>query len=247
MTRAEMRDWIRRMLGIIPPVDTSDTSALPGQEPTQQPYPTNALIDQAIENAARHVNLSLGIIVDTTVRQISVAAQTADGPYRIGLDSLQTGSGSVWGVREAFWNNGSSDSPLTPASFRDLNRDGEAWTDTEAGTPTRFIVEGLSLYLYPAPSAAGTLKLRCSTGLMGPRLDSEGFVGLPDELHTELLYIALVELAVTLAGDVEMAQRARGFSDRAASGIDLIARTLNSANDRYQPGITTITYRHRRR
>lgn len=239
MNRAEMRDRVRRLLGIKPPIDTSDPDAKAGDEPIQQPYPHNALINQVIDSTAALVNAQLGIAIDSIIRSVTVSAQTADGPYRLDLGLVDD-----YAVMDAWWNNGSNDAILRPTSFTDLNRDGIVWSDEAPSTPDHIIVEGMSLYLYPAPASAGTLKLRCKLGISGPTSDADTFHQLPRELVDLMVYPVVIELADSLPDDVEMASRARAFGNKAAVAVDAIARWVNTTNMRYQPSISALPYRH---
>lgn len=244
MNRAEMRDWVRRMLGIIPPVDTTDADAQPGQAPIHQPYPTNALINQCIANAAALVNAKLGIAVDSTIVSCDVEGQTVRGPYR--LDLAQFGgeyNASIYAVREVWWHNGTYDTLLEPASFEDLNRRGEPWSDVAPSVPRYIITEGLNMYLVPAPASRGKVKARFQRGICAPLSDHEGFQNLPAEFETHLLFTVLVEIASTISGDTEMAQRLVAFRERAALGLDAIARWVSTTNMRYQPSIIAKPYR----
>lgn len=235
MNRAEMRDHVRRLLGIRPPIDTSDPDAKPGDEPLQQPYPHNALINQVIRSTAALLNATLGIVIDGTVREEHIPAQTANGPYqhRVGFED-------DYGVLEAWWN----DALLTPITFVDLDRQGVVWPAEPPSTPRYVIVEGMSLYLFPAPNAAGTLKLRCQRGMSGPISDTDTFHHLPQEFHELIMYLVVVELADSLADDIEMATRARAFTEKARVAVDAIARWVNTQNMRYQQSMTALPYRH---
>lgn len=235
-----MRDWVRRMLGIVPPIDTSDPDAQVGDTPIQQPYPSNSLINQVIGSTADWVNTEVGLVTDSAIRSISVSAQTADGPYRVDLGTL---ADDPYGVREAWWNNGTNDLHLTPTSFAELDRRGFIWPDEGVSTPQYLVVEPGSIFIHPAPSAAGTLKLRCANGICGPVSDSDGFKNLPHALVTHMLYNVIVELAATLADDAGMAARAQAFAGRAQVGLSAIGRHIAGFNEQHQPGIVPEPYR----
>lgn len=235
-----MRDWVRRMLGIVPPIDTSDPDAVVGACPLQQPHPSNVLINQVIDSTASYLNSAFNIVTDSEVKEVSIPGQTANGAYALDMTQI---SEDAYAVREAWWSTGSYDVPLLPITFNDLSRDNEMWASATPSTPAYLIVEGTGVYLYPAPSAAGTLKARCQRGILGPMTDNVGFAGIPRELETNVLYTVLVELALVMAGDAEMASRASAFSNRAAAGMDAIARWVANNNLRYQPAIGAVPYR----
>src|SRR5262245_32143011 len=117
MSRAMFRDAIRRDMGL--PV-ASDRGGPVGEPAPTHPRPDNRLIDQKLSDAVEKFNLAGAFAVAQAVR-VSVAAQTANGPYGIPLWTLgaEVGlpQGAVTEVRRASWDDGGGNLlRLTPRS-----------------------------------------------------------------------------------------------------------------------------------
>lgn len=250
MNRAQMRDWLRRNLGIQPPIDTQLEGAKAGDAPSWQPDPSNASLDQAIRDACAFVNRELRLTDAGSVTSISVTAQTADGPYWLEMNHQITGlrPGSVVGVKAAWWNNGTDRRQLTPITLEELERDGVRYLDEPVGDPRWYVVSGYRLGVYPAPSAAGTLEGRFTTGLLAPESDAQSFQQIPEEYEQCPLYLALVLIAKVVPDDMEMLTRAKAFEPEASQGLLQLGRWYNSqVSPQRQPSLAAVTYKLTRR
>lgn len=247
MNRAQGRDWVRRTLGIIPPVDAQVPGAKPGDAPPWQPDPSNPLINQAFDNAASYIAGELGVVDAGDAVSVSVAAQTDAGPYWQDLRELEgVRSGSVIGVRRAWWNDGSQRTLLTPIGFDELDRDGRNWRDEDPGTPLYRDVQNYRLAVFPAPASAGTLEVEVTSSLMAPLHDGEGFEQLPLAFETDMLYCVAFEVAMVLPDDTEMASRAKMLEGARQNAVARITRWMRSqANEGHQPSIIPAVTRRR--
>lgn len=253
MNRAEMRDWLRRMLGIQPPSDTTLEDAKPGDAPSWQPEPSNARLNQAIADACATINRRLRLTDQQDPISVTVSAQTDNGPYWVSLEtSLDTlPARSITSITGALWNDGSTRTTLTASSLEELRRIFGTIEDTEPSTPTHYIVEHYRAGLWPAPDTAGTLELRVTTGLLAPQSDTEGFRQLPAEYDQCVLYTALVDVAKGALEDSAMAQIAKSYQNEAIRGEDELARWLASVSgSEFQSSFSAIgfvTYSYGRR
>lgn len=250
MNRAQMRDWLRRMLGIQPPVDTTLPNVKAGDAPSWQPDPSNARLNQAIADACAALNRRLRLTDKQEPVAIPVAGQTDKGPLWVPLgnpyDALP--AGAITSVAGAVWHAGGARQTLRAASLETLRAEYGTVEDTAPGTPTHYAVERYRVCLWPAPASAGTLELRVTTGLLAPQTDNEGFAQLPAEYDQCILYTALVDVAKGMAEDAAMAAIAENYKMEAARGEDELARWLAaSAGSEFQSGFspmpTVRTYR----
>lgn len=222
---------MRYRIGLRTPLEAGIPGAQSGDCPDWDPEPSNMKLDSFIDSACDIINQQVGVSGDSQIRSLAISAQTADGPYCVDLGSL---SGypdrSVMGVRRAWWDDGGGPSPLQARFLADLTRENDQWANDEASTPTMFAVEGYTLYLMASPSAAGTLKFMCSTGLVAPQSDNDTFQGIPETFDSALLYIAIVQYGKAEAGDAEMAARAKAFTSDAAAGMSKLEAWFNGDN-----------------
>lgn len=248
MNRAEHRDWIRQNLGIVTPIqrweELQNVSGLsqqeatdlmggvpvPGQQPTWSPWPNNDQINRSITNACRTVNRQVNLS-GTTERNISIEAQTADGPLEINLGTLGGyDERSILDVRRIWWFDGSTHYYLKQREVGDMDRRGGTYLDDAPGYPIQCWVDGYVLSIDPAPSSAGTITLVVGDGLLAPKTDVEQFDPIPDSYDPCILWQAVLELAATLPNDAEMRERAKMYAPVAAQGILDLQTWFNCRN-----------------
>lgn len=242
MTRLDMYDWLRRQLGIVPPIDDGTPDAQPGDLPPSRPTPSNPALQQAIENAVWRVNREAQLCqIDPTV-MVSISVQTGEGPYSFPLLSLPRRG--ISRILAAWWHTSEGAiRRLRPLGSAEMDRLGRIWPATPASMPTRFWVEAGTVYIHPAPSAAGQLQLQVEHAVLPPQFDQDTFSWLPEELQTSVLYLALMDLAKTLVGDMEMQARIRVFEPDAMEALAALKSWAARQVGRYQPHLTFRSYR----
>lgn len=248
LTRANMRERIRRdRLGIITPLQMSLASAAAGDVPTYQPDPSNESINAAIEEALAELNSDIFFATGSSLIPISVAAQTANGPYRINLQtaiSSYTALGQINTTRHVHWTPTSGPViNLTPRTFLELNRDYQDIYNTPVGMPNFYSIEGYQILLFPAPSVVGTLYLEAGLSMLSPTSDTDTVGQLPADFMPVIMDMATVQLIPTLIGDVEMQARAQMLVPRAANGKLRVAKWFS---DQQQGSDNNITHRSHR-
>jgi hypothetical protein len=249
-----MREWLRVRLGVrtpleqwntlygqvdplaIPPVDVPVPPS-PGEQPTNQPDPSNYKLNNAITNAALTVNRELNLTDAGTFRSLAVDAQTADGPLAIDLSSVPgINERALISIRRAWWDDGSAVNRLSPVILGSLDRNSVPYLENAVGTPFQFAIEGYTLYLLPSPSAAGTLKYMAGASVLAPTDDDDQFDQIPAAYDPSVLYLALVELAKMMPNDVEMRSRAEGFTPDAQEGLRTLSAWFNGgSNEEVEP------------
>lgn len=242
MTRAQMYDWLRRQLGIVPPIDDGTVGAKPGDLPLARPLPSNPALKQAIENAVWRVNREAQLCQVDPAVFVEVPAQTEKGPYTFPLESLPRRS--VSRALAAWWHspNGAV-RRLRAWGSAEVDRHRLIWPATPPSMPRQFWVEAGRVWLYPAPSNDGRLQLQIEHAVIPPQTDSDTFAGIPEELETAILYQALVDLSKTNLGDAEMGARARAFEPDALEGMAAVKAWAARQVGRYQPQLTFRSYR----
>lgn len=180
-TRAEFRDAVRRELSQVPPIDDGVGAA--GVEPDRNPFPTNALCDNCTTEAVLFLSRKGKIAKDPVPQSISVAAQTADGPWYTSL-SLIAPAYSVNDVLRVAWiADGGGEQLLISDNRENMDRTYKNYMTQAPGAPMRYWTEGGALVLWPAPVTAGTLSIMVGKRLwsQAQNLDGETVDLIPSE------------------------------------------------------------------
>jgi len=211
LTRAQLRDAVRRELGQIPTFDLSGSTADIGIQPTTYPEPRNAALNQAIDFAVEEILAFAKVTKNATSIGIPVPAQTANGPYQFSMWDLSP-QGNVTTVNHLTWMPTSTTvQRLLPTSREELDRNGTLWEGMAPGTPTNYWIEGDLISLYPAPSSAGTLSMQANQSAWSEASNQDGEVPrlVPIEYVQLLVQCAAFNIAVRYTGNVEMSNRAK--------------------------------------
>jgi hypothetical protein len=252
-TRQEFRDSIRRKLGIIPPIDVIGMTALPGDQPTNYPYPTNMQINDALLGAVSDINRECQFHVQQYTVPVAAFPSGTRGPFQLDLSNLMpntvgtlvTPTGHINDVLRALWvPTGGVQQLLTPANRNALDRGlvSDYYADTSA-VPQMWYVEQYSIYLLPAPSEAGTLILTVGTGIVGLDCEDSVIDQVPIDFQDIFEYQAIVRLAKTRTMDVEAQDRAQMFGQDAALGMIQFKRWREGASGTPQPTLSFASYR----
>jgi hypothetical protein len=247
MTRPEFRDAIRRDLQIVPPIDTGVPGTVPGQQPTNAPNPTNAQINQCIQQAISDINRFSGFHVNQITTTVPAVDSSTLGPYGTSMLSLGTMSGSVNDIRRVLWTP--SDPTGVPQLLFPVNRNaldrGEVSTyyNVAPGMPQMWYIEGYALYITPAPSMAGTLTLTAGTGVLGLQGETDTLDQCPADLQYVVEYQAVVRLSKLSTMDIEAKERAQMFGEDAAIGMRQFAAWIEGQSGVVQPTLGFQSYR----
>jgi hypothetical protein len=235
LTRAQFRDAIRRDLQIIPPWDTG--TGLQGDVPATQPNPSNPTINQAIQNAIDDINNATGFHVSSVA--YPVAAQTASVPYSVSIAQLTPLQvASVADIKQLIWDDGTNTPfELTPTDYNALDRVRNTYYNMPPSTPIGFYVEGYSLYVWPAPLLAGTLRMLCGTGITGFATDGDTIDQLYSGFQNVVQYQTNVRLSKLQTMDAEAQERAANFLPDALLGIEQIKAWKRNQGGQVQPSL----------
>lgn len=247
MTLAEVRDRVRRLLGVVPAVDTLMAGAAAGDNVSWQPHPSNALLNQCIEKACACVSVEAKVTDDGAPLLVDVDAQTEDGPYEVKLGELEGyRAGALNTVKSCWWHTtDGGDYFLTPTTFYSRERSVLRDWARPPGMPYWYAVEDYRLWLIPAPDTAGQVRIRAGFGMIAPTQDAQDFRGLPNDYMQYLIDIAALEVAMAMPGDTEMQQRIQILSAKRQLAIEMIARWYGS--DKQEAAQAQITARTTRR
>lgn len=212
LTRAEFRDAVRRRMSMVPPVDDGVGSA--GAVPTRNPYPTNPLLNQLLNEAVIFLSRKGKLAKDPVPRLIDVGAQTADGPFYTSL-SLISPAYSVNSVNRVAWiPDGGEETQLFPDDRENMDRTYRNYMTQAVATPQRYWTEGGYLLIWPSPSAAGTLSLMLGTRLWSQSQNLDGeYVNIIPADYQPLVTLKAVSLTCATQPDDALLKELKGAVD----------------------------------
>lgn len=244
-TRAAFRDIIRRNIQIPPPLDTNQGAE--GDCPSAFPSPSNADLNQAINEAIANLNIAcdLGRVLDV---EVSVAAQTANGPFYIDLRTVtapgRDANGWINTVERASWTTDDTNfTRLFPVSRREKDRNGRMWENDAPGTPNEYWIEGYNLALWTAPGTAGTLHLIAGTELFPLSTDGATLTEIAAQFQVVVSNYATMLVAVKRPQDAEMQAIAGNFGAMAKDGMQALKVWANRKNVPQQGAFGCESYR----
>ncbi len=218
LNRAQARDEGRRQLGIVPPIDSGGTS---GALPTRFLKPTNAEMNTAWDKAIAYFSRKLRLSPNPGPLPVPVAAQTADGPYTVRLQTIAP-FGSVNQIRSVRWQATGADAiDLTVTSEADLIRQRHVSENSTPGAPTSWWVDSGTLFVEPAPDADGELLVNAETAIWSQSATVDGEIPevFPAD-HFPILIAKMCEiLCLHFPNDAEMQKRLPAFIAEAQDGL----------------------------
>jgi hypothetical protein len=254
LTRAEARDVIRRdKLKKLTSVEEWEIFGMGnnrvGDPASSHPTPTNVQLNSQLRLAVGWVNRKcrLGHLQDV---EVSVAAQTEDGPLAIdlrvaGVNTQNLAPGDITQIKWAYFDEGDG------TTYRVLPRGRETF-DIEGGLQFQqrpvsrsrwFWIEGYTLYLLPGPDTAGTLHLVAGTGILTFRDDADSLANLPTEYHDVVWDTAAWMIARNEPNDVEMLAVAQILQPLVMDGIKDILEWKRDISAQQEGGMTPMSDR----
>lgn len=214
LTRRDIRERVRHNLNKRTAKD-ENSSAVVGDPASTHPWPSNAFLNEKIDDALRLLNAecNIGHVQDI---EVSVESTTDDGPQRVRLrgvvttndDGHGTDFGSVNTIKRAYLTVSGTNYPLTPLDREEYDRAGRRWEEEDAGTPRYYWIEGSDLYLLPGTDTDATLHLMAGTGIIGFASDADTILQLPNDFHPVAVDLATELVAESQQEDAEMASYA---------------------------------------
>jgi hypothetical protein len=250
LLRPNVRDAVRRNLGIEPPIDSGVGNA--GDEPMGQRYPTNSALNQFIGDAIRLINQECRLHVTIDI-PIAVAGQSSSftGPLTIPLNgyggacSNQNAINSIRRVR--FVDSGGNITPLRPTHYWELDKNRWSFdTVTPSNPPRWYIVDGYKLLILPAPAASGTLYVYAGTAIPNFAGDSDLLDEIPNDLERVIEVIATAFACRAKPDEPNNAAQYQMYMQDGMAGLAAIRRWFANMNEAYQPGLSAATGRRRR-
>jgi len=234
-SQADMRDDVRRLLAIVPPIDTSSGAA--GALPTAQPDPDNPTINTAINQAIEALNriVRVGPFTDYT---ISVPAYTTDkrSVAWVNVSTIEPPGGGVFHATEildVLWTGTDGNTNrLQPQQYYGSTK---AYTQFQqykpATRPSQFITTGVQIGLLPAPTEAGILTFSAASGQSALLTDTDVPAYIPDDYEFCLVYWAVMLLSAREAQSVEAQSRYPAFQQLAAQSMLQVYQWKNGYDD----------------
>jgi hypothetical protein len=231
-TRANMRDSIRVMLGLTPPIQYIPGAAA-GEEPASESYPGNFVINQAISDAIRTLNRRVGF--NSSIAQVVyVPPVTGDGPQYIPLKGIGGGpyKSLINDVRRAIYKDAGTgeNRRLNPRDLAGMDRQRRQFYNEDVGVPSDFVIEAYQIGLLPGSKAGGTLTLYAGMGLLGFCSDTEALDELPIDYQAVLEHLAVCELCRYQADDPNYQAYYRMYAPLAEVGVAEVKRWFADIN-----------------
>src|SRR4029453_19138201 len=156
LTRAEIRDAVRRLVGLIPPIDPQPATNAPvpgavvGQVPPAFPDPSNVMLDQCLEFVLSDLNLTLNFRVEhSTLTALPAMPADFTGIQWLPMTTLPTFDGAGDTILGVTYSSQVARivRVLTPVTRSDWqrNRSDTLYPLAVASIPNHYIVEGYEL------------------------------------------------------------------------------------------------------
>lgn len=245
LTRAQFRDQIRRYIGIVPPIDVPNATALPGQQPTNYPVPANQQINQCLTDAIANINRECQYHVQAIDVPVPAADPTIYGPYQIDMSLFTTQTALVNDIQRVLWtSSGGVPQIIQPVTRDQLDRNFVSqYYAFQPSQPELYYVEGYSVYITPAQNSAGTYTFTCGTGLVGLQNDGDVLDQCPDQFQNTFVYEAIRLLAMTQTLDVEAETRYQMYGQQALIGMRQWKEWRHNLSGTQQPTLAFMSYR----
>ena len=251
LTRAQLRDSIRRHLQIIPPLDAGIAGASAGDSPQSQPDPSNAVLNEYLNMGIDAVNrvcrvgpvqtLTAAVPVSTHLRK-----QYIDISGSVGITLAADEVLDVW-----FTENSTSNAyALEPYLYYKDAKKFQQFAQAPPGRPAQYQVSGSQIILIPPSDRAGTLSFDTAQGMDQLTTDSQQIPFLPVEFQVAVEYWAVLLACARNGQDVESQARMQAFAPIAmqlltqiyqwkngyqSGGIDIVRETMMMIPNAMQP------------
>lgn len=239
-TRAMMRDVIRHNLNKTTARDYTPTAAY-GDPSSVCPEPSNATLNEKLREAVSMLIRKTGFAEINPV-DVDIDAQTENGTYSINLRNLPV---PINQIRRASWNNGDTYRRLTATQRDEFDNNRQQWENETPSEPRYYWQEGYTLYLLPAPSEAGTLRLIAGTGSVEFETDANTVEQLLNDEQPIVTYLATALYAMTQHSDNEMKDAAKTFLALGQDGINDILKRKQATPKQHQGQFTPRTRHYR--
>lgn len=250
-TRANMRDAIRRKLGLTPPIDQLPGIAAAGEEPAGESYPSNSVLNQAIADAIRYINRETGFHTSVALT-VNVPVTASNGVQFLPMQGIGAGpyQNLINTVQRAIFysNTGTVAYRLLPVTFNALDRDMVQYDNyVSTPIPQQFFIEGYQIGILPGASMGGTLQLYAGTGLLGFCSDTDTLDEIPIDYQAVIEDVAVALVSMYSPTDDGAKDHTQMFTQLGiVQGIKQIKRWQVMINSQQQPRFTATSHRRYR-
>lgn len=248
LTRAELRERARQKLGIVTPIEQGYENALPGDMPTDRPFPTNYFLNNALEERIAEVNTTCQFSGSNGFIPYNVAASTSTGMISLDFSSAIQGytqEYQVQTIQHVTWvpTGGTNSTQVVPTTYEEMDRNTPDWQNVSAGTPTKYTLSNYNLVLFPPPSTAGTIYFTGTLSMMAPIYDPDYI----QQVNVEHQLVFIVGMALSYAescpSDLEMARLADMLRKDYQQKLNNLLKWIQSQMSEFQGDITPRTNR----
>lgn len=234
-SQADMRDDVRRLLAIIPPIDTASGAA--GAQPPAQPDPDNPTINTAINQAIEALNriVRIGPFTDYTIA-IPASTLTKRSFAWVDVSSIEPPRHGVIHATEildVLWTDSDGNTNrLQPQQYYGGTKGYTQFQQYKPGArPSQFITTGAQIGLLPAPTTAGVLTFSAASGIDALLSDTDVPQFIPDDYEFCLVYWAVMLLSAREAQSVEAQSRFPIFQQLAVQTMLQVYQWKNGYDD----------------
>ena len=256
MNRAEFRDWVRLKLGKVPARQATDVrngtqtllypDANIGDPSPNDPWPSNAQLNQALNDSIDEINLLALPNMSAEPRVINVPGVTDTETTGAMQVSLQDHVGSdrtfdVTRINQAWVVVDDVQTRLDITTLDQYCKRNPTWFATGSTTGTPYIVwfSGYNAWLYPRCTTDFTFHYVAYEGLRYPINDTDIVGGLAQEEYSVLGWIMARNIASMAPNDQILESEWQKLNLKATELTGRLAANVGSrAGDNYQPNLT---------
>lgn len=224
-------------------------------QPTNSPYPTNAQLTDAFNDAIADINRTCHYHVVTIYVPVDGVASSELGPFGMhlsdmapntsGQPNLYAPQGFLNDIRRVTWIPDGGVPVIVEAKYRDnLDRSGtfDYWS-MPPSTPRYWYVEGYTVYFMPAQAQAGSYHFTINDGIAGFTCDTSTLDQIPFEYQNIFEDRAIFRLSITQTMDVEAQARAGYYGPMSERGMQQFREWIMGGTGAPEPTMAFRSYR----
>lgn len=239
-TRPILRDEIRAMISVTPPIDTIP-GALQGEEPIAQAWPSNVLLNRCISDAITKINRTCQFYNQVALT-LPVTATTNQGVQWNPLQGLggTANQNVINKILRVSWDDGTGNPILLrPQSWQaDDNQQWYRFNQLSPSTPYWYIMNAYQLGLLPGASTNGTLDIWAGTGIINFASDTDVLNQLPIDYQPVIKYLAATFVLMSNPSLKDAKDQIAMYGKLAEDGLGEIKRWASTISELQQNGLT---------
>jgi hypothetical protein len=239
-TRPILRDEIRSMISITPPIDNI-YGALQGEGPIGQAWPSNSLLNRCISDAITKINRTCEFYNQVALT-LPVTATSTNGVQFLPLQGLggSANQNVINKILRISWDDGTGNPLLLRPQSWQAN-DNQQWyrfNQLSPSVPRWYIMEAYQIGLLPGASANGTLDIWAGTGIVNFCSDTDILNELPIDYQPVIKYLAASFVLMSNPSLRDAKDQIAMYGKLAEDGLGEIKRWASTISELQQNGLT---------